>query len=310
MSGARLFYSEKEKMITWVRSNSDPRGAPRKRCLVPPPRETSTQFGSSVQESQLSHYSGSEASEGFPFKIWYRDNSNDDPSKESFSWVDSEVVKISSVLIHSSSLLGMTNVICQRRPWSVKVSPCSGGESVNRRPTDREGPFFYLYETLPLKLGVKLPFTHFERSVLRALNVAPTQLHPNGWAFVRVFELLCEDMGRVPSLGVFFWFFSVRRNHFFRVAPGDARLNLLMDNSKEPFFPLYWTQQPVVSASVNWDDLEEWETKFVKELGDMPILSSYFAQALRSLEKKGSQLTNFSDAGSAALMAPLSAAPP
>ncbi|RDX78900.1 hypothetical protein CR513_40750, partial [Mucuna pruriens] len=129
---------------------------------------------------------------------------------------------------------------------------------------------FYPYDTLPLKLGVKLPFTHFERSVLRVLNVALTQLHPNSWTFVRSFKLLCEDVGRAPSLGVFFWFFTLRKanrvgwislsgrlkrklfkpflesykvfkSRFFKVTRGDAGPNLLMDNSGKPFFPLHWT---------------------------------------------------------------------
>ncbi|RDX99007.1 hypothetical protein CR513_18007, partial [Mucuna pruriens] len=60
----------------------------------------------------------------------------------------------------------------------------------------------------PSSSGITLPFTTFERSVLCALNIAPTQLHPNNWAFVRTFELLSEDLGREPYLGVFFWFFS------------------------------------------------------------------------------------------------------
>ncbi|RDX92406.1 hypothetical protein CR513_25493, partial [Mucuna pruriens] len=46
---------------------------------------------------------------------------------------------------------------------------------------------------------------------LCALSIAPTQLHPNSWVFVRAFELLSEDLDREPALGVFFWFFSTRR---------------------------------------------------------------------------------------------------
>ncbi|RDX91361.1 hypothetical protein CR513_26671, partial [Mucuna pruriens] len=130
--------------------------------------------GSSTRGSRSPRGSGSKSSKEFPFEIWYRGNNNDDSSKGSLSWVDSKVMKVSSALTRSSSLLGMDEVICQRGPWSVKVSSCREGESVSRQPTDGEGPFFYFYEILPLKLGMNLPFTHFERSVMRALNVAPT----------------------------------------------------------------------------------------------------------------------------------------
>ncbi|RDX86276.1 hypothetical protein CR513_32412, partial [Mucuna pruriens] len=106
----------------------------------------------------------------------------------------------------------MAKNICQPGPWSVVVQPCRPDEPAHIHPSEEAVPFFFLYDTLPLKLGIKLPFTSFERSVLRALNVAPTQLHPNSWGFVRAFELICEDLGRAPSLGVFFWFFSLRKS--------------------------------------------------------------------------------------------------
>ncbi|RDX61685.1 hypothetical protein CR513_60070, partial [Mucuna pruriens] len=126
-------------------------------------------------------------------------------------------------------------------------------------PTEGK-PCFYLYDTLHSKLGVKLPFTHFERVIFQLLNVAPTQLYPNSWAFVRAFELLCEDLGKAPTLGVFFWFFTIKKTNkvgwtslssrpkrklfkpflksyksfktrFFRVAPIDSGPNLLVDRA-------------------------------------------------------------------------------
>ncbi|RDX70749.1 hypothetical protein CR513_49988, partial [Mucuna pruriens] len=56
----------------------------------------------------------------------------------------------------------------------------------------------YLYDTLPMKLGVQLPFIDFQYSILWILNVAPTQLHPNSWVFVQAFEILCEGLGKLP----------------------------------------------------------------------------------------------------------------
>ncbi|RDX91360.1 hypothetical protein CR513_26670, partial [Mucuna pruriens] len=146
-------------------------------------------------------------------------------------------------------------------------------------------------------------------------------------------------MGKAPSLGVFFWFFSIRRakkvgwtslsnrpklsyklfkNRFFRVTLGDVGPNLLVHNAGKPFFPLYWTQQPIVSISVGKDNLEEWENEFVEELGDVPTLSSVdlikgtglSGQALRGLKKKWAQLTTSNDVVSTALAPPLSTAHP
>ncbi|RDX98501.1 hypothetical protein CR513_18559, partial [Mucuna pruriens] len=187
-------------------------------------------------------------------------------------------------------------------------------------------PFFYLYDTLHSKLGIRLPFSHFEQAVLQGLNVAPTQLHPNGWAYVRAFELLCEDLGKAPSLGVFFWFYTVKKTEkvgwtslcsrpkrklfqpflasykkfktqFFKVTPGDVDPNLLVDRVGRPFFPLFWTHQPAVSITVNLDDLDSWEKVFAKELSELPLLPSakiikgddYSSNVLRELKRKAAE---------------------
>ncbi|RDY01581.1 hypothetical protein CR513_15073, partial [Mucuna pruriens] len=290
--------------------------------------------------------SSSKSYENFSFEIWYRDHTSDNIAEDPYSWVDSKVTKVSSILTCSSALLGMAKAICQRGPWSVSVSPCQYGELICSGPAEGAKQFFYLYDTLHSKLGVKLPFTHFERAVLHALNVVPTQLHPNSWAFVRAFELLCEDLGKAPPLGVFFWFFSPRKtdkvgwtslsnqarrkllkpflesyktfkNRFFRVVPSDSGPNLLVDHSRRPFFPLHWTRQPAVSITVDRKDLEAWEHAFIIELEGLPFLFSteiikgtgYSTQALKELRKRKEQQVSQS-VGLEAEAAPLSVARP
>jgi hypothetical protein len=39
--------------------------------------------------------------------------------------------------------------------------------------------YFYMYASVINNLNLWLPFTSFEFAVLQALNVAPSQLHPN-----------------------------------------------------------------------------------------------------------------------------------
>ncbi|RDX85667.1 hypothetical protein CR513_33109, partial [Mucuna pruriens] len=233
--------------------------------------------------------SSSSSGEIFPFEIWYRDNAEDDVSEDPFSWVDGE----------GSLLLGLMKKLLRPGPWRVRLRHCQPTESVNNRTSSEEAPFFYAYEPVFSKLGLKLPFTTFEQSVLRALNVAPSQLHPNSWAFVRTFELLCEDLGQAPSLGVFFWFFRVKKtakvgwmslssrpnrkllkpflerfkifkDKFFKICPGKSRPSFMFDPSGAPLFPFYWTSQPTVSITVVRKDLEEWEDKFISKLETLP----------------------------------------
>ncbi|RDX92216.1 hypothetical protein CR513_25695, partial [Mucuna pruriens] len=105
-------------------------------------------------------------------------------------------------------LEGVISVIHLVGPWSIEVLPCrldenvckGPSESVCERPGEGGRCYTYLYGTLALKLGIKVPFLAFECSVLRIFNVAPTQIHPNSWAFICAFEVLCDEIEKSSSL--------------------------------------------------------------------------------------------------------------
>jgi len=46
--------------------------------------------------------------------------------------------------------------------------------------------------------------------VLCALNVAPTQLHPNSWAYLQAFRVLCQSLYLEPSPYAFLYFYDTR----------------------------------------------------------------------------------------------------
>ncbi|RDX77761.1 hypothetical protein CR513_42058, partial [Mucuna pruriens] len=171
--------------------------------------DSSHPSSSSARGDETQHSTTPTVEGVFPFKFlfWEAEKSN---LKGLPSWIDPGVTRVYSVYTYPNSLVGMADAICQHGPWSVEVLPCRSDEIIYEWTVEIEEPFFYFYKTLFLKLGIKLPFTNFEQAVLRALNIALTQLHPNNWAFVRAFELLSEDMGREPSLSVYFWFFFLR----------------------------------------------------------------------------------------------------
>ncbi|RDX99387.1 hypothetical protein CR513_17562, partial [Mucuna pruriens] len=208
-----------------------------------------------------------EASEEIPFKIWFREVESSDSSMESSSWIDSTVLKSSRY---------------------VEVSPCHPDEMVNEWPS--EGTFFHFYDTLPRKLGIKLPFTQFEWSMLRALNITPTQLHSNSWAFVRALKVLCEDMGRVPSLSVFFWFFSLlRAEKLPLIRLGSISWLIILG------IPSFLHIGPTNLLSQSQLIGTTWRNE----------RKSYTAQALRGLKKKASQLSTSSEVEVATQASPL-----
>ena len=72
-------------------------------------------------------------------------------------------------------------------------------------------PFFFVYQMVFKRVGLCLPFTLFEWELLTEINTAPAQLHPNSWAFVRGFQILCGYLGIPSSLDVFLHFFEVKK---------------------------------------------------------------------------------------------------
>ncbi|RDY06360.1 hypothetical protein CR513_09664, partial [Mucuna pruriens] len=67
-----------------------------------------------------------------------------------------------------------------------------------------------MYETVLLDLGVTLPFDFFEADVLRMLGIAPSQLHPNGWAAIQAFKVVCLALGILPTAPVFLSHYTAR----------------------------------------------------------------------------------------------------
>ena len=53
-----------------------------------------------------------------------------------------------------------------------------------------------------------LPFDEFTADVLRFLNLAPTQLHPNSWACLQAFRMVCQLFDLTPRVEVFLFYYN------------------------------------------------------------------------------------------------------
>ena len=51
--------------------------------------------------------------------------------------------------------------------------------------------WIWIYDVLISKFGIYIPFTHFQFTILERSRVSPSQLHPNSWAIIRGFEIIC-----------------------------------------------------------------------------------------------------------------------
>jgi len=129
-----------------------------------------------------------------------------------------------------------------------------------------------MYEVVFKDMGFRLPFSDFQREVLRWTKLSPSQIHPNSYALMRTFELVCEYFKIPVFKNVFFAILTVHRGNdwvsfrqtkkmfeifagkvqsfkerFFLVRPkSEAALSTLLgvarDGSCRPFFPLCWKQ--------------------------------------------------------------------
>jgi len=140
----------------------------------------------------------------------------------------------------------------------------------------REGysdEFFYMYVVLLRNLHVWLPFDEFTVGVLRILNMAPSQLHPNAWTALQAFRFLCRVLGSRSSPVVFLHYYSTRpkkpvswlslfgqprigllapysssfknyKNTFFRVVVNSLGHSYFFCGDT-PKFPFYWTRNPL-----------------------------------------------------------------
>jgi len=97
----------------------------------------------------------------------------------------------------------------------VSVHPCPPGEPIC---ADDQGsnnkPFCFVYATMFKKVKLHFPFTRFERELLTELDIAPAQLHPNNWAFIRAYQIICAYLGHPTSVDMFLYLFEAKN-------PGD-----------------------------------------------------------------------------------------
>jgi len=139
---------------------------------------------------------------------------SDWPAKGGYGWAATDVHNQSSLFRWSrllNSWLNCTLVISKGVSGDIvsleRVSAvdrvCHGQEGVAKK-------FFYMYTCHFSQLHVRLPFDDFTMGVLRALNVAPTQLHPNSWAYLQAFYVLCQSLYLEPSPYAFLYFYDTR----------------------------------------------------------------------------------------------------
>jgi hypothetical protein len=180
----------------------------------------------------------------------------------------------------------------------VVFEPVEEGEYVVEAPRSDLVTFF-MYTKFIDDFHLFFPFTEFQQSMLRVLNVAPSQLSPNSWSFIKAFELVCYGFEvPEPSVAVFFSFYQVKsflphnvvslsaqpnrglfqlyssnykyyKDTFVRVRGAEHCPSVMYDDSGAPLFPFYWTDNPRLIKGAVYERLSEFERDTVAYLESM-----------------------------------------
>jgi len=192
--------------------------------------------------------------------------------------------------------------------------PCTPGEPVCGDERASNGvPFFYFYQVVFKCIGMRLPFSRFERELLAEINVAPAQVHPNGWAFVKAFDILCGFFGHTPSFDIFLHFFEVKKQgkslwvslngicgrvlltlfqqsfkwwkgKFFKVCCSNFDPSALDD------FPLYWVKEVKHTKPKSLDELLSTDREACQILASV---GAFDTPTMRSLEYNAEALAKY-----------------
>ncbi|MED6213918.1 hypothetical protein PIB30_098097 [Stylosanthes scabra] len=132
---------------------------------------------------------------------------------EGCEWVDDAVLGAKSVVDEE-----FIKYFCQHHRYRVgsvegkKYRVIAPGPEDRACYVDPEGEScIFLYEPIFTKVGIRVPFSEFKIGVLNECEIAPSQIHPNSWGFIRAYEIVCHEFGFPTSLGVFFYLFKLTK---------------------------------------------------------------------------------------------------
>ncbi|MED6157925.1 hypothetical protein PIB30_027977 [Stylosanthes scabra] len=138
--------------------------------------------------------------------------------------------------------------------------------------SERDPHFLWVYQELFTRLGVRLPFTDFQKEVMTRCWVAVNQLHLNCWGLLRTFEQVCLHFGFRPTSRLFLYIYDILiprsgygfisfrapqgcklfgifeesiqefKWHYFKVLPAPGRCAFWLDDGGKPFPWVYWNR--------------------------------------------------------------------
>ncbi|QCE04912.1 hypothetical protein DEO72_LG8g2953 [Vigna unguiculata] len=183
------------------------------------------------------------------------------PTKAGYDWVAADVRNQSSLFQWSRQLnswLNYTSVIAKGVDCSiVSLEQVSAVECVCHSQEGAAEKFFHMYMCHFSQLHVRLPLDDFTMGVLRQLNVAPTQLHPNSLAYLRP---------SISRLDAFSESFKNFKDGYFKVMVKEEGKSHYLNVDGSTKFPFSWTGSPSRYKDMGTDKLSAADKEVVEVL--------------------------------------------
>jgi len=230
------------------------------------------------------------------------------PAKGGYGWVAADIHNQSSLFRWSrllNSWLNCTPIIAKGVSGGiVSLERVSAIDRVCHEQERAAEKFFYMYMCHFSQLHVRSPLDDFTMGVLRALNVAPTQLHPNSWAYMQAFRVLCQSVYLQPSPYAFLYFYYTRprqpttwlsliscpsisrlvafsqsfkhfKDGYFKVVVKEEGKSHFLNADGNKKFPFSWTGTPSRYKDMGTDELSAGDKEvvetFMKFTDKLPI---------------------------------------
>jgi hypothetical protein len=123
------------------------------------------------------------------------------------SWISGEILGAVSQFAVDGAGVVPRCPIGRKEDWEILL-PKIADRICSRFLRDR----FPMYEATFKEVGFRLPFSSFQINVLEWLEVCPSQLRPDCFAYMSAFESVCRFLRLPVSKDLFFAIFAVRRN--------------------------------------------------------------------------------------------------
>ena len=125
----------------------------------------------------------------------------------------------------------------------------------------RVADWLWVYEPMFTTLGVRLPFSPFVMGLLNRCDVAPSQLHPNSWAAIRYFEMVCEYLELPTFVNIFLYLFlltnpsrqgKAKKGYMSFRAQQGRRIFGLFEDSYHGFKSTFFKVRPIEGHQPFW----------------------------------------------------------